>query len=253
LNKDTPLPKDIESLINSEKGRCPPSMLDTIGKIRFLADRTRPDIAFVSSFLARFGTSPTEDQVKASHRVIGYLQQTKELCLNIGSPSKQILLFAMSDASFIRGGDSKSQLSYSLFLATDSGTFYTKSQKDKSVSLSSFHSEINALVEAFKMVLYYRDLLNELGYPQSEPTLIYSDNMSVIQVYISETLSKDNRSIYLINKINFIREQIFDKRVQLQYINTNDNVTDIGTKSLDKVQHRFLTLKLLNGITYTET
>jgi hypothetical protein len=220
-------------LINSEKGRCP-SILDTIGKIRFLADRTRPDIAFVSSFLARFGTSPTEDQVKASHRVIGYLQQkTKELCLNIGSPSKQILLFAMSDASFIRGGDSKSQLPYSLFLATDSGTFYTKSQKDKSVSLSSFHSEINALVEAIKMVLYYRDLLNELGYPQSEPTLIYSDNMSVIQV--SETLSKDNRSIYLINKINFVREQIFDKRVQLQYINTNDNVTDIGTKSLDKV------------------
>jgi hypothetical protein len=184
--------------------------------------------------------------------VIGYLQQTKELCLNIGSPSKQILLFAMSDASFIRGGDSKSQLSFSLFLATDSGTFYTKSQKDKSVSsLSSFHSEINALVEAIKMLLYYRDLLNELGYPQSEPTLIYSDNMSVIQV--SETLSKDNRSIYLINKINFVREQIFDKRVQLQYINTNDNVTDIGTKSLDKIQHRFLTLKLLNGITYTET
>jgi hypothetical protein len=63
------------------------------------------------------------------------------------------------------------------------------------------------------MVIYYRDLLNELGYPQNESTLIYSDNMSVIQV--SKTLSKDNRSIYLINKINFVREQIFDKRVQL--------------------------------------
>jgi hypothetical protein len=149
VNKDTPLPKDIESLVSSEKGTCP-SMLDTIGKIRFLADRTRPDIAFVSSFLARFGTAPTEDQVKASRRVVGYLQQTKGLCLNIGSPSKQILLFAMSDASFLRGGDSKSQLSYSLFLSTDSGTFYTKSQKDKSVSLSFFHSEINALVETIK-------------------------------------------------------------------------------------------------------
>jgi hypothetical protein len=197
INKDTPLPKDIESLILSE-GEKYPSMLDIIGKIRFLADRTRPDIAFVSSFLARFGTSPTKEQFNASNRVIGYLQNTKDLCLNIGSPSKQILLFAMSDASFVRGGDSKSQLSYSLFLSTDSGTFYTRSQKDKSVSLSSFHSEVNALVEAIKMILYYRDLLNELGYPQREPTLIYSDNiMSVIQV--SETLNKDNRSIYLIN------------------------------------------------------
>jgi hypothetical protein len=158
----------------------------------------------------------------------------------------------MSDASFVRGGDSKSQLSYSsLFLFTDSGTFYTKSQKDKTVSLSSFHSEINALVETIKMILYFRELLNELGYHQTEPTLIYSDNMSVIQV--SETLNKDNRSMYLINKINFVREQISEKRIQLQYINTNDNITDIGTKSLDKFQHRRLTLKLLNGITYSET
>jgi hypothetical protein len=248
-NKDTPLPKDIESLVLSVGINCP-SMLDTIGKIRFLADRTRPDIAFVSSFLARFGISPTREQVNASHRVIGYLKLTRELCLNIGSPSKQILLFAMSDASFIRGGDSKSQLSYSLFLATDAGTFYTKSQKDKSVSLSSFHSEINALVDAIKIVLYYRDLLLELGYNQKEPTHIFSDNMSVIQV--SESLNKDNRSIYLINKINFVREQISLGNIQLQYINTNDNVADIGAKSLDRSQHRRLTLKLLNGISYEE-
>lgn len=249
VEKDTPLPRDIESLIQSTGDKLP-SMLDIIGKIRFLADRTRPDIAFVSSFLARFGTSPTKEQLNGSYRVIGYLQNTKNLCLNIGSPSKQILLFAMSDASFVRGGDSKSQLSYSLFLSTDSGTFYTKSQKDKTVSLSSFHSEINALVETIKIILYYRDLLKEIGYIQNEPTLIYSDNMSVIQV--SETLNKDNRSIYLINKINFIREQISERTIQLQYINTNDNVTDIGTKSLDKIQHRKLTLKLLNGITFTE-
>jgi hypothetical protein len=30
---------------------------------------------------------------------------------------------------------------------------------------------------------------------------------------------------------------MLEKRVQQQYINTNDNVTDIGTKSLDKIQH----------------
>jgi hypothetical protein len=101
------------------------------------------------------------------------------------------------------------------------------------------------------MIIYYRDLFSELGYHQKEPTLIYSDNMSVIQV--SETLNKDNRSIYLINKINFVREQILMKTIQLQYINTNDdNVADIGTKSLDKTQHRRLTLKSLNGISYDE-
>jgi hypothetical protein len=114
--------------------------------------------------------------------VVGYLDKTRELGLLIGSPTKQINLFAMSDASFIRDDDSKGQLSYSLFLADDAGAFYTKSQKDKSVSISSFHSEINALVEAVKMIIYYRGILEELKYPQNHPTIIYVDNQSVIMV-----------------------------------------------------------------------
>jgi hypothetical protein len=65
VNKDTPLSKDIESLVQSVGLKCR-SMLDTIGKIRFLADRTRPDIAFVSSFLARFGSCPTQERINAT-------------------------------------------------------------------------------------------------------------------------------------------------------------------------------------------
>jgi hypothetical protein len=97
------------------------------------------------------------------------------------------------------------------------------------------------------MILYYQDLLEEFGFKQSDPTLIYSDNMmSVIQV--SESLNKDNRSICLINKINVIREKIQEKSIQIQYIRSEDNVADIGTKSLQVERHRKLTLKLLGGI-----
>jgi hypothetical protein len=50
VDKETPLPKDLESLVGIASGN-ETSILDTIGKIRILADRTRPDIAFTSSFL----------------------------------------------------------------------------------------------------------------------------------------------------------------------------------------------------------
>ena len=71
--------------------------------------------------------------------------------------------------------------------------------------------------------------------------------MSVIQV--SESLNKDNRSIYLINKINFVREQIQEKRIQLQFIRSSDNVADIGTKSFLQVdQHRRLALAAVVGL-----
>jgi hypothetical protein len=140
--RNTPLPHDLKPLVEEENGDQQ-SILDLLGKLRYLADRTRPDICFAASFLARFANKPTTKHVKAIYQTLGYADMTKEYGLIIGSPSGEINLFAMSDASFIRDDDSRGQLSYSLFLSKDSGSFFTKSQKDKNVSISSFHSEIN--------------------------------------------------------------------------------------------------------------
>jgi hypothetical protein len=187
--------------------------------LRYLADRTRPDISFATSFLARFAIAPTLRHVKAIHQTLGYVDKTKNEGPCIGSPTGQIKLFAMSDASFIRDDDLKGQLPYSLFLAEDAGSFYSKSQKVKNVTISSFHSEINALVETIKMIIYYRCwILEELNQKQIESTTIFVDNQSVIMV--STNITKDNRSMYLTNIINFIREHINNKIINLHYIET---------------------------------
>jgi hypothetical protein len=96
------------------------------------------------------------------------------------------------------------------------------------------------------MVAYYRDILAELSQAQIEPSTIFLDNQSVIMV--STNITKDSRSMYLTNKINFIREYVNNKIVNLQYIPTGDNVADLGTKSLSVIQHNVLSDKLLKGI-----
>jgi hypothetical protein len=80
-----------------------------------------------------------------------------------------------------------------------------------------------------------------------EPTVVYVDNESVIG--IATSIAKDNKSIYLTNKINFIREQISDKKIVLEYINTHENFADLGTKSLDIDSHNRLACKVQGGIT----
>jgi hypothetical protein len=244
--RNTPLPHNLKPLVEIESGDQPNILEDLLGKLRYLADRTRPDIAFVASFIARFAINPTVEHTQAIFQTIGYLDKTRELGLLIGSLTKQINLFAMSDTSFIRDDNSKGQLSYSIiFLADDAGAFYTKSQKDKSAtSISSFHSEINAPVEAVKMIIYYRGILEELKYTQNHPTVIYADNQNVIMV--SNNIMKDNRSMYLTNKINFLREQIDNRIISLQYIESEKNVADLGTKSLRTIPHNELTAKLLH-------
>jgi hypothetical protein len=200
---------------------------------------------FPASFLARFAANPNKEHLDAMYQVIGYLKGTRTKSLHVGSPSGAINLFAMSDASFVRGSDSRGQLADYLFLSEDSGSFYCKSQKDKNVSISSLHAEMNALVETTKMIIYYREALEELHFPQIQPTTIHVDNKGVIAVI--KSFGKDNRSIYLINKINFMRECVDNKIVKLQFVKSENNLADIGTKSLDIQQHNLLADKILKG------
>jgi hypothetical protein len=106
--------------------------------------------------------------------------------------------------------------------------------------------KMNALVEATKMIIYYRESWEELNFKQEKPTIVHVDNEGVIAVV--KSFGKDNRSIYLINKINFIRECVERNIIQLQYINSENNLADLGTKSLDVVQQHFRLLeKILKG------
>jgi hypothetical protein len=108
--RNTPLPHDLKPLVEEINGDQP-SIRDLLGKLRYLADRTRPDISFAASFLARFAGNPTIGHVNAIyHQTLGYIDKTKDQGLTIGSPTKQIKLFTMSDASFVRDNDSKGQL-----------------------------------------------------------------------------------------------------------------------------------------------
>ena len=86
---------------------------------------------------------------------------------------------------------------------------------------------------------------------QNGSTTIYVDNQSVIMV--SNNVTKDNRSMYLTNKINFIRELLNNKTINLQYIETANNIADIGTKSLSPIQFKTLSAKLLHGMSTTDT
>jgi hypothetical protein len=88
------------------------------------------DIAFAASFIARFATGPTKTQLEAAHRVAEYLFSTKDLGINVGSYDKKIILTAYADAAFATEADSKSQLSYQLYLSEDSGCVLWRSMKD---------------------------------------------------------------------------------------------------------------------------
>jgi hypothetical protein len=195
-----------------------------------MADRTRPELSWYVGKLATSGDTPTNNQMKGLEHLNRYLIGSSNEKLVFGGDDNEIKLFGYSDASYISKGDSKSQLAYCFFLNKTSGTVCAKSKKDTTVSHSSAEAELKALDLAVLQATWFRGFLTEIGYPQKEPTVIFTDSISAKT--LADTFHVSSRSGHLVVRINYIHQEILAGNISLKYIDTNNMVADVLTKAL---------------------
>ncbi|XP_026819041.1 uncharacterized protein LOC113557679 [Rhopalosiphum maidis] len=70
----------------------------------------------------------------------------------------------------------------------------------------------------------------------SEPTLLYEDNQSCIKLTSNPGYHKRTKHIDI--KLHYIRKKVQDGTVQLKYIHTTDQESDMLTKSLPTINSR---------------
>jgi len=210
-----------------------PSILPITGRIRYCADKSRPDILYAINTISTQANNPSEEFIEATIKLLKYLNTTVEDSLTLGGRDKVVKLFAYSDASYVTDGDSKSQLGNCFFLTRDSGAFYSVSKKDNTVSHSSTEAEIKAIDLCVRTIIYLRNLFYEIGYKQEEPTTVYIDNKSA--KLLLETLKTSHKTKHMNMRINFLREQILNKVIKLVFVTTENQVADIMTKALPRI------------------
>jgi hypothetical protein len=150
-----------------------------LGMIMFVV-RTRPDIAFAVNRLAVRTSKATEKDLKALKRIAAYLYGSRQWELVYAKGTGTPDLYAYSDASFVTHPDGKSHMGFCIGYGSNSGFFFARSAKQKLVTLSSTESETYSATETTKDVVYFRNVLNELGFPTSKPPSVKVDNQSLI-------------------------------------------------------------------------
>jgi hypothetical protein len=123
-------------------------------------------------------------------------------------------------------------------------SFYARSQKMKLTTLSSAESEYVALCEAATEVIFLRQLLEDIGFSQENPTIVYEDNMACISM--SNGLSSHKNSKHVNVKYHYTREQVINKRISVVYCKTSEMIADMLTKRLDLKQHQYCTRFMMN-------
>ena len=88
-------------------------------------------------------------------------------------------------------------------------------------------------MEASKTALYLRDLLDEFGFTQEEPTIIYEDNTGCLALCTNSKFMPRTRHMQAYRM--WLLEQTKEfKTIQVKSIKTEEQVADILTKALPK-------------------
>ncbi|KAE8721075.1 hypothetical protein F3Y22_tig00016885pilonHSYRG00007 [Hibiscus syriacus] len=201
-----------------------------IGSLRYLTC-TRPDILHAVGLASRYMESPTTTHFKAAKRILRYLKGTIDFSL-FYSVSNDYKLVGYSDSDW--GGDIDNRRSTTgfVFFMGDI-TFTWMSKKQPIVTLSTCEAEYIAATSCVCHAIWLRNLLKEIGLIQEEPTKVCVDNKSAIA--LSKNPVFHDRSKHIDIRYHYIRECVARNDVEVEYVNSQDQVTDIFTKPLKNV------------------
>ena len=101
------------------------------------------------------------------------------------------------------------------------------------MALSSFEAEYVSLALAAQEAVYLQGLLTFLCLMTVDtPVLLCGDNQGALALASNSITHK--RAKHKETRHHFIRQLVEDKRIQLSYVSTKNNLADIFTKNLPK-------------------
>ena len=147
---------------------------EAIGSLMYLANATRPDIAYAVNYLARKQINPTEDDWIEVKRIFRYLRGTTDQGIKFLSNSEN--LEALSDASFRDCEDSKSTGGYVIKLYGDVITW--RSHKQSIVTTSTCQAEYLAMSDACQELISLDKSIRYIIGRTFYPITLWCDNRS---------------------------------------------------------------------------
>jgi hypothetical protein len=185
-----------------------------VGALLFLANVSRPDIAFATGKVARKAANPTLADWIEVKRIFRYLKGVPDLSINYPK-SGTMELAGYCDADY--GGDEASRKSTSgVILTLNEAPVIWSSRLQKTVSTSTTEAEYNAMSDITKETLWARGLLEELAVKQEGPTKIHCDNQSALKIANNEEACR--RTKHMAIKTHFVKDEIKKGTIKTAFV-----------------------------------
>ena len=208
-----------------------------VGKLIHFSKYTKPGILNAVRELSRFGSQPTEAHYKAMLRTMKYcVDKPAGLRLH---PNAQwdgkdkdfkFEITGMSDSDFAK--DPETRRSVSGWVAMLNGApFVRKSKMQRFVTLSVTEAECVAATSCVQDMMYGKRFLESLGLKVKLPMILQMDNKGGVDVFNNWSIAGNTRSVSI--RFAYIRELKEAGILSIEWINSEDNHSDIFTKNVD--------------------
>jgi len=218
---------------------------EAVGSLLWLANGTRPDIAYAVGQCARFLSNPGKAHWDAVKRIMRYLKGTSTIGITYNG-NKEIVTYGFTkgdlpiqnpkinpqvfaDADYANDPDSRRSITgYTYMLA--GGPISWQSRQQKSVALSTMEAEYMAACAATQEAMWLRMLLHDLGMGADEPMALNEDNQSYIA--FAKSHGDHRRSKHIDVRYHFVNEKIAEKQIVMKHVATEFQLADMLTKAL---------------------
>jgi hypothetical protein len=228
------LSKDDISLDVDQRTYC-----SMVGNLLYIT-ASRPDIMQAVGMVGRYQSAPKQSHLVVVTRIFKYLKGT--ITYGLWYPRNyNFQLTSYSDADWENCVDERKSTNGGAFFLGDSLVAWL-SKNQGSISLSTTEVEYIVVATCCTQILRMIQTLAYLKVTYTDPIPLHCDSTSAIS--LSKNLVLHSKSKHIPIKYHFLREQVTNRIVQLNYIPSIAQIVDIFTKPLVATPFGYLRQKL---------
>ncbi|GJV49096.1 putative RNA-directed DNA polymerase [Tanacetum coccineum] len=210
-----------------------------IGKLIYLT-HTRPDIAYSVHCLSQFMHKPLKSHLKIALKVLRYLKSAPGKGIHV-IKNNVTSLDVYVDADWAKCVVTRKSVTGFCILLNGSLVSW-KSKKQNTLSKSSAEAEYRAIASATSEIVWILKILQDLNWEHFIPAKVFCDSQAAIKIAANPVFHE--RTKHLEIDLHFVRDKIISGVIKTYKISSTNQVADVLTKGLDKIQHENLISKM---------
>jgi len=186
--------------------------------------------------LGRFQENPKESHLHTIESIFKYLQGTQNFGLWYPRDI-DLTLHAYTDADWARSVDGRKITSgVAFYMGSRLVSWFSK--KQSSIALSTAEVEYVVAASCCTKLPWMIQTLQDIQITCTPPISILCDNTSTISISNNRVMHSKTKRIPI--KYDFLREQVLEQKVKLEYVLSKEHVADIFTIPLPKETFEYL-------------